>query len=125
MTNVEALLVGALNTVASFQSLKAEPLARIEAFMDVPAARPVRFVTVERTGGGETNLVDQPMLAVQFWAESRYEASEGARKLALILEELPVIVGALGKCRVESVYNWPDDAQPRYQLTVSAATVRG
>ena len=125
MTNVEALIVSALNSLPSFQLLKHASQTRLEAFMDVPADRPVRFVTVERVGGGERNLVDRPTLAVQFWAESRYEASAGATALARILPNLPIAEPLLGSCRVESVYNFPDERQARYQLTVTATTVRG
>lgn len=126
MTNAEVLIVEALNKRADFYMLKPPgETAGIQAFMEVPENRPRRFVTVERTSGGEINLVDRPVLAVQFWAESRYQASEGARLLAHILQDLPASVPELGRCKVESIYNFPDDRQPRYQLTVAASTVRG
>ena len=125
MTNIEALLVDALNKAAAFQLLKASSQSTIEAFMDVPADRPVRFVTVERTGGGERNIVDRSTLAVQFWAESRYQASEGAHLLTQILPELAATTPLLGHCRAVSVYSFPDERQARYQLTVEASTVRG
>lgn len=125
MTNVEALLVGSLNLKADFQALKHPSDPNIQAFMEVPADRPRRFVTVERVGGAEINLVDRPRLAVQFWAESRYQASEGARLLALILERLAATVPQLGRCKVEAFYNFPDERQARYQLMVVASTVRG
>lgn len=124
MTNAEALLVQSLNAKADFQALKHPDEANIQAFMEVPADRPRRFVTVERVGGAETNFVDRPVLAVQFWAESRYQASEGARLLSLILDGLAATVPELGRCKVESVYNFPDERQARYQLTVAASTVR-
>lgn len=125
MTNIETLLVSALNRSASFQTLKAAGQSKIEAFLDVPANRPVRFVTIERTSGGEADLVDRPVVAVQFWAESRLAASEGAHALQRLIDMLPALEPLLGKSKVESVYNFPDERQARYQLTVSASTVRG
>ena len=81
-------------------------------------------MTVERTGGAERDLVDRPILAVQLWAEDRLAASQGAHALALLLEALPVRVPLLGRCRVESIYNFPSGRQARYQLVVAATTVR-
>lgn len=39
---------------------------------------PSRFVTVERTGGGASNMVDRALMAVQAWAPSEPEAEEMA-----------------------------------------------
>lgn len=124
MTNVETLIVTALSESPALQQLTAPGQPRIEAFMDVPPVRPVRFITVERTSGAERDLVDRPVLAVQMWAESRYEASQAATELGRILDALPGSVPQLGLCKVESLYNFPDERQARYQLTVRAATVR-
>ena len=38
---------------------------RYDAYVRVPKDRPQRFVTVERTGGGVTDMVDHPLIAVQ------------------------------------------------------------
>ena len=124
MTNVEVLIVDALNSGLGLQVLEADGQDVIEAFLDVPEHRPPRFVTVERTGGAERDLVDRPVLAVQLWAEDRLAASQGANALALLLEALPARVPLLGRCRVESIYNFPDGRQARYQLVVAATTVR-
>lgn len=126
-TNVEVLIVDALNSGLGLQVLKHPDQDRIDAYMDVPAGdptKPIRFVTVERTGGGERDLVDRPVLAVQFWAEDRLAASQGANGLALLLEALPARIPLLGRCRVESIYNFPTGREARYQLIVAAATVR-
>lgn len=124
MANVETLIVQALNASPALQGLTPDGQEQVEAFLEVPADRPIRFVTVERASGAEVNHVDQSVLAVQFWAESRLAASDGSQELATILEGLPVTVSNLGKCRVESRYNFPDKRQARYQLTVSASTVQ-
>ena len=125
MTNIETLLVQALNSSSAFQGLKKAGMSKIEAFMDIPAKRPTRFVTVERTGGGETDFVDSAQLAIQFWAESRVTASNGAYALARILEQLPITQPLLGGVDVQRIYNFPDTDQNRYQLFVVAASVRG
>ncbi len=87
----------------------------------VPASRPSKFVTVERTGGQRTHLWDSPMFAVQAWAQSEAEASALADEVAdAILDwQLDPIVAYSA---VNAVYAFPDpDARvPRFQLTVSA-----
>ncbi len=64
--NGEALIIAHLN------GLQDRPA---EASQDVPANRPARFITVERTGGPREFVRELPTYAVQCWAESRWEAS--------------------------------------------------
>ena len=49
-----------------------------DAYANVPADPPTEFVTVERTGGSVTDLVDHPSIAVQCWAAT----DEAAERLA-------------------------------------------
>lgn len=52
---------------------------------------PSEFVTVERTGGGITNMVDHPTVAVQTWAKSEARAEDIANiiRAATIIGNLP------------------------------------
>lgn len=111
---VEALLVDWLND---------HPNVGAEAFMDVPATRPQHFITVERVGGGEGPVTGIPVLAIQRWAEHRFEASQGAIDLSRILPQL-ITHPKIARVVVESVYNFPDpdSGQARYQLTVEVVT---
>jgi len=117
---VEALLVQLLN---SSPAVTGEGL---EAFMDVPAERPIRFVTVERTGGPRDLVRDLPLIAVQVWAETRYEAS---RLAELVAEEIRAFIAhpRIGRIRVVSVHNFPDlegPGRPRYQIAIELVTVK-
>lgn len=91
------------------------------AYADAPNPMPAEFVTVERTGGGDRNMVDRPTLAVQIWAGGRKAAAELADAVRRDLESLTGTLG-LGAVRVASIYNWPDPEtrRARYQLTVEA-----
>lgn len=112
--NGEALIVAYLNGLAGRPA---------EAFMDVPKNRPARFITVERTGGPREHVRELPMLAVQCWAESRWQASELARATAANLEGI-VAHPSVGRVVVSSTYNFPSpDGEPRYQLVVDLVTV--
>lgn len=118
MVNAEALLVKAMNDAGT---LRAEGL---EASMDTPSPRPEAFVTVEQTGGPAERYRSIPVIAVQVWGASRYEASRLAGVVsAWIRDELP-LDPRIGRAVVSSVYNFPDPESnhPRYQLTVELVT---
>lgn len=87
----------------------------------VPAQRPPRFITVERTGGNRTHLWDSPMFAVQAWAATEAEASALADEVADAILRWQ-LDAAVAYADVRSVYAFPDpDSRvPRFQLTVSA-----
>lgn len=113
--NAEGLIIAHLNGLAGRPA---------EAFQDVPADRPQRFITVERTGGGREWRVRQlPTFAIQCWAESRWEASELARETADSLELLAEHP-SVGRVSISSTYNFPSsDGEPRYQIVTEIVTV--
>lgn len=87
----------------------------------VPARRPERFITVERTGGQRTHLWDSPMFAVQAWAASEAEASALADEVAVaILDWQREAFVAYADVRSVYAFPDPDSRVPRFQLTVSA-----
>lgn len=96
----------------------------IEAYADVPNPRPSEFVTVERTGGARDSVViDNPVLAIQCWAKTRYEASALAREVDGVL---PDFAYEPGICKVDraSLYNFPDEegGDGRYQIVAEIKT---
>lgn len=119
--NVEALIV---------QYLLARPAisaAGLFVSMDAPADTKDRvgWVTVERTGGGRSQVVlDSPMIAVQVWAHDRWNASEHARVVADELEGL-LLHPSIGRCSINSgPYNFPtSNNEPRYQIVLDLVTV--
>lgn len=87
----------------------------------VPASHPKRFITVERTGGRRTPLLDRPSLAIQCWAESQVKASDLADTLADVVLPRVYDLPYLGSFAIDSIYDYPLDGDtPRYQITASA-----
>lgn len=87
----------------------------------VPADRPKRFITVERTGGSCGAIIDRPSLAIQCWAPTPVEAARLADTLTCVV--LPSIYDLpdVGSFSVDSLYAYPlDERTPRYQLTATA-----
>ena len=91
------------------------------AYADVPNPMPASFVTVERTGGGDSDMIDRATLAVQCWASGRKAAADMADAVRCELVAMTG-TGGFGAVTVQSIYNWPDAKarKARYQLVVSA-----
>lgn len=94
----------------------------LTAYLEVPADRPQRFVTIERVGGSELEYSSHPILAIQVWAETRWQAAQLATGTLLPrLLDLDLL-DPIAAVTVESVIDFPDPGpppQPRYQITIS------
>lgn len=93
-----------------------------DAYANVPADPPAEFVTVERTGGSVTDLVDHPSLAIQCWAAT----DEAAERLANVVRA-QIVCGArpFGVTRIDvnsGPYRFYDEYTrcPRYQMALDA-----
>lgn len=108
--NIEAVVIAYLNKCG------------FNAYADVPNPRPSEFVTVELTGGEADSVrLNRPTIAIQSWSSTRYKASE----LALSVDEcMKSIVLDSNICKVKrnSLYNYPDDCQARYQAVYDLVT---
>ena len=93
----------------------------LTAYLEVPADRPKRFVTIERVGGNENEYSSHPILAIQVWAETRWQAAQLATGTLLPrLLDLDLL-DPIAAVSVESVIDFPDPGpppQPRYQITI-------
>lgn len=118
LINSELLLVQWMN-------LQPE-LSKLPTFTDVPAKRPSRFVTIERTGGVMGRDLDHPTIAVQVWGTSRVEASKDAYLVAEHLKHGLVLHPQIGRVTVTGPYNFPDmtAGHPRYQIVLDLVMVK-
>jgi hypothetical protein len=93
-----------------------------EAYANVPADPPTEFVTVERTGGSVTDLVDHPSLAIQCWSAT----DETAERLANVVRaQIVTGVRPPGVTRIDvnsGPYRFYDEYTrcPRYQMALNA-----
>lgn len=89
-----------------------------------PPKDSTEFVTVERTGGGVSDLVDRPSLAIQTWAktEARAEDMANAIRIALLTDTLPN--GVHSVAINTGAYRFYDDETrlPRFQLYIDVAS---
>lgn len=94
-----------------------------EASQDVPGDMPDEFVTVERTGGGVTSLVDHPVVAVQCWAMTpdRAEALATEARLRMLTERPPAGVHSVRANQGPYKFNDPATRRPRWQFALDVS----
>ena len=89
-----------------------------------PPKTGTEFVTVERTGGSVTDMVDRPSIAIQAWAKTPTRAEEMANEIRelLLLGSLPYGVHS---ARIDSgpYPFWDEQTKlPRYQIALICAS---
>lgn len=92
----------------------------------VPAKRPARFVTVERTGGAMSLGKDEPNLAVQAWASTEADAYTLALCAVEVIDSLWELLPSVCSARAGGVYRFPDpdSRAERYQIDAYLVTRR-
>ena len=95
----------------------------IKAYADVPKPRPEEFATVERVGGSSDSVVvDRPVVAIQAWAQTRYGASSLMYQIDSYMRDIAVGTNGIMRCKRNSLCNWPDENQARYQAVYDLVT---
>ena len=111
-----------MDSTALLREMLDASLSPVKAFVQIPATRPEKFVTIERTGGRIDAFSDAPTFAVQAWAPTKAEAAALAKQAAVAIDNWPVSDPAVADATVESLYDFadPDSRSQRFQLTVHA-----
>lgn len=111
-----------MDSTALLREMLDASLRPVKAFVQVPASRPEKFVTIERTGGKIDAFSDSPTFAVQAWAPTKAEAADLAKQAAAAIDSWPKTEPSVADATVESMYDFadPDSQSQRFQLTVHA-----
>lgn len=91
----------------------------------VPADRPTRFVTLQRTGGAMTTGIDNPVIAVDAWEQTPYGASELALQVRALILYQAVGIPEIRHVDVGAGPFFSPDADsrmPAYRLTFNLTT---
>lgn len=86
----------------------------VPVFMEVPAAPPLRFVVLEKTGSSSENHIHRATIAVQSYGESLYEAARLNASVKAAMADL-VVHDSICRAALNSDYNFTDTAQKRYR----------
>nr|DAY05851.1 MAG TPA: tail completion protein [Caudoviricetes sp.] len=108
-----------MDSTALLRGMLTSALYPVKAFVQVPATRPEKFVTIERTGGKIDAFSDSPTFAVQAWAPTKAEAAALAEQTAAAIDSWPKTEASVADAAVESLYDFadPDSRSQRFQLT--------
>lgn len=114
--NIEKLLIDHLNSDGT--------LGEYPASLSIPEDRPGKFITVERVGGEDGLLLAKPLLSVQVWSSSRWDASDAAYRLVKPSLLHLIEHDEIGFINILSIINNPDpeSKQARYQLSIQVFT---
>ncbi|MFT8592429.1 MAG: hypothetical protein ABF747_02290 [Bifidobacterium sp.] len=113
--NIEKLVIDHLNNDGT--------LGDYPASFSIPDERPQQFITVERVGGSDGLLFATPLLSVQVWDSSRWNASDAATRLVKPSLLNLVEHDEIGAVDLLSIINNPDpeSKQSRYQLSIQVS----
>lgn len=75
---------------------------------------PQRYVVIERTGGGESNLIKQATIAIQSYGDSMYEAASLNEEVKEAMRNI-VTLDEVSRCHLNSDYNFTDLETKKYR----------
>ena len=92
----------------------------VPVYLIRPDDAPTEYVVIEKTGGGESDRVENATLAVQSYGKNMYRTvtiNKQVKTAMAGIEALP----SIGRCRLENDYNFADLQRkvPRYQAVFS------
>ena len=97
-----------------------------DAYSNVPNPRPARFVSVDLTGGGASDLVTNALITIDVWALSRGDAATDADAIyrAFLHDSRRGRIPGAGRVDVNASPYWqpdPDSRTPRYRMVLEVA----
>lgn len=90
--------------------------AGITAAMEVPEGGGTPpFVVIERTGGGESNLLRQATVAIQSYGASLYGAASLNEQIVALMGDPFLALPEIASCDLNSDYNYTDTTKKLYR----------
>lgn len=102
------------NTIQDFLGAK----LTVPVLMEVPKSPSSQFVVIEKTGGGQENLIYSAILTIQSYATSLYEASrlnDMVKHWMLDGLEGAITMDTIASVNLNGDYNFTDTSTKRYR----------
>lgn len=86
----------------------------VPVLLERPENEPDSYVLIEKTGGGESNMIESATLAVQSYAKRMHDAAalnvrvKAAMKASTRLD-------SISRCKLNTDYNFTDTTKKRYR----------
>lgn len=85
------------------------------AFLEVPSKRPEEFVVVERTGGSQSNLVNESGIVVDSYAQTLVGTVELNSRVIADMLDITQFTNVITHVGLNSTYNDTDTATKEYR----------
>lgn len=86
----------------------------VPVYLNRPEKLPQRYVYLDKTGSSKANQLPNATLALQSYAENRYEASVLNNKVKYAIEQI-VFLPEIRGVELNSDYYFPDTQKKRYR----------
>ena len=90
------------------------PLLDVPVYVDAPNDPPESYVTLERTGGGETEHIRSAMIAIQCYGPTQATAARLHEDVMVSMKALSELIG-ISACGLNAEYNYTDTSTKRYR----------
>lgn len=82
--------------------------------LEIPAAPPVSFAVIEKTGSGEENKIFSATVAVQSYGPTLWDAASLNEEVKAAMEQLDTLPEVC-RCDLNSDYNFTDTSSKKYR----------
>lgn len=100
---IEEIIMDYLNEKLDYPVLMEEPEERLQ-----------RYVVIEKTGGGLENYIHNATLAIQSYAESKYEAAVLNEQVKNAMD-MAIVLDSIGESKLNSDYEFTDTTKKQYR----------
>lgn len=86
----------------------------VPVYLQIPMEPPERYVTIERTGGGDSNFIKSATFAIQSWANTMYEAADLNERVKALMDNATTLP-EVSASDLNSDYNYTDTSTMKYR----------
>ena len=86
----------------------------VSCYMETPENPPKSYVLIEKTSGGEGNMIKSATLAIQSYAETLAKAATLNEEVKEVLRDIAEL-DSISKAKLNSDYNFTDTSTKKYR----------
>lgn len=86
----------------------------VPVYMEKPENKPEKYVIVQKTGGGISEHLWRPIVAVQSYADSMLDAAELNEEVIQAMLDI-ILLDEISSCKLNSSYEYTDTTEKKYR----------
>lgn len=87
----------------------------VPVYMEEPKDIPATYILIEKTASSDDNHIQASTFAIQAYGETLYDAAVLSGRVKQVMRSAADYIPELAKCRLNSEYNFTDQATKRYR----------